>query len=234
MEKKLKDYQRVVESLRGYNDDLDSYEAREYFNYKSDIHENIENANKLPEEIRGLSDQIDDLDIKRADLLQKKDQKEKILKKMEVIEDEVRELVTRVQQKEKRFEGMQENEANAGGMQRADSIGGQMKLITLQKNSEALEQRRKELEQVKQASAEVNQLTEVMKQEIYQQGDMLNDIEANVDKTETNINKAQQQIKEADKLQQDAGKRTRCFILIVLGVVAAIVAIALCIYFGKK
>ena len=232
MEKKLKDLQRVIESLKTYNEELEGYSNQNYINYKSDIKENIDAAFSLPEEIKRIGNEIEDMEINRADLLKKKDRKQIILNKLENFEREAEELVTRVQQKEKRFDGI--SEETSSNMQRENSIGGQMKLLSLEKNSEIMDKRNEDLAKVHEASSELNKLSEVMKKEVYQQGEMLNDIEAHVEKTETNINKAKEQIKEADKLQKEGGKKTRCFIFIVLGVVAAIVAISLCIYFGKS
>lgn len=232
MEKKIKDLQRAVESLTSYNDDIDQYTDNDFINYRGDIHDNIDAIKTIPDEIRQLSNQIEDLELNSSELKQKKEQKEKIIEKLEKIEEEGTDLISRIKDKEKRFASIPEEESSPG-VQRSDSIGGQMKLITLQKNADYLEQRRKELEQTKQASAEVYQLSSAMKEKIVQQGDMLNDIETNVDKAENNIEKAQFEIQEADKLQKQAGSRTKCFVLIVLGAVLAILAIVLIIYFAS-
>ena len=182
-----------------------------------------------------MASEIENYDLRRADLMQKKQQKDKILNALKKIEDDVNELVNRVSRKEQRFAGESPEEEESGGRrQRKDSFGGQMKLITLEKNAEVLEKRRKDLEDIKQTSAQVNQLSEVMKAEVHAQGEMLNDIESNVNKADSNITKAQEQIRQADKLQQSGRKKIICLIAIIFGVVAIVVGIVVGVVVGNK
>lgn len=236
MEAKFRNLQQAYDDLKGFNTDLDEMDAKGYFSYKDSIHEAMDLCTSIPKDLHRISDELDNYETRRPDLVAKKNQKDKVIQKLNRFEDDIKELVRRVKKQEERFANENPEDYGVGGErpERHDSFGGQMKLLTLEKNSEILEKRRKDLEEIKQTSAQVNQLSEVMKQEVYEQGEMLNDIESNVNKADSNINKAQEQIKEADKLQQQGRKKTLWLIGIVLGVVIVIVAIIVCIFVGKK
>lgn len=233
MESKFRKLQQAQEELKNFHDELDNYKPNEYFSYKNAIAEAVDDAGRLPDEIIHLGDNVDELELKKAGQMEKKKQKDKILSKLSNIQDDLNDLITRVKQKEKRFEGVTDDE-HQFQRDRGDSFGGQMKLLTLEKNQEVLEKRRKDLEEIKQTSAQVNQLSQVMKQEVHQQGEMLNDIESNVTKAETNINKAQEQIKEAENLQRKGRSKAVWIAMIVLFVVIVVVVIIVCIFVGKK
>ena len=110
-----------------------------------------------------MDSEIGNYDLRRPDLLEMKNKKDKVLKALGKIEDDIKELVDRVNKQEERFQGMSPEEVDPN--QRKDSFGGQMKLITMEKNADVLEKRRKDLEDIKQTSSQVNQLSEVIKTE---------------------------------------------------------------------
>ena len=223
MDNKLKEMQRNITTLNEYNDEIEGYSNKDYLGYKANIRETIETVTNIPEEIKRLADEIDGLDLNTTTGNNKKEKKNLILKKLDTYEEDARPLIESVQNKERRFADITEDDARE--IQRDNSIGGQMKLVKIERNAEVLEVRRKELEQIKEASAQVNQLSEVMKKEVYDQDQMFNDIEANVDKVNENVVKADNKIKEAKEIQKDTGKRAKCMAIIAIAVVIAIIAV---------
>ena len=76
MESKFSDLQKAYDSLKEFCTDIDSYQSQDYFEYKDSIDEAKENCSSLPKEIHSLAREIDNYDLKRPDLLQKKQQKD--------------------------------------------------------------------------------------------------------------------------------------------------------------
>lgn len=231
MQENYDELQKAFKDLKEFNDELDGYKPHDYFEYKSSIDEAKEKCRTLPPKIHSLDSEIGNYDLRRPDLLEMKSKKDKVLQALGKIEDDIRELINRVNKQEERFQGMSPEEVDPN--RRKDSFGGQMKLITMEKNADVLEKRRKDLEDIKQTSSQVNQLSEVMKAEVNEQGEMLNDIEANVNKADNNIVKAKEQIKQADSLQKSGRKRTLCLVLIIVLVVIVIVGIIVGVVVGK-
>ena len=235
MESKFNKLKKVVEDLKAYHDDLESCKSKnEYLEYKEGISEALDDASNLPGEIEELSKQLDELEIKRKDLLDKKSQKNTILAKLDPIREEANDLISSVRKKAREFESQQLDSGYSGQNNRGESIGGQMKLLTLERNDEVLQKRRVDLEEIKKTSAEVNKLSEVMKHEVHQQGEMLNDIESNVNKADTNVHRAEEQMKEAENLQRQGRRKTLYLVGIILFVVLVVVAIIILIFVGKS
>lgn len=231
------DYQKLTkvrDALKEHYDSIENYKYEDYLENKEDIVRCYEDGETLPKKIRLAASGIDGLDLKKDELKRKAGRKQNILSKMNDLEDEVKKLIMTLKQKEKRFEGVQKEEENIKPKERKNSFGSKMKLLTLEKNSEVLEKRRKELEDIKMASSQVNQITEVMKQEVNVQQEQLNDIEANINTAFDNTEKAHKEIEDAAILQTHSRKKTLIIAAIVLGTVLAIIAIVICVYIGKK
>ena len=117
-------------------------------------------------------------------------------------------------------EGQGENEQD-DGQQEQEQIE-----VNLMNNQEYLGQRKKELQEIHKTAALIKDTTDKMAQDVHQQGEMLNDIEEKVVKTEDNVEKAGKEINRANELSKGNTKRI-CFIIwiviIVIGVVLAVV-----------
>ena len=98
--------------------------------------------------------------------------------------------------------------------------------VNLMNNQEYLGQRRKELQEIHKTAALIKDTTDKMAQDVHQQGEMLNDIEEKVVKTEDNVEKAGKEINRANELSKGNTKRLCCIIWIIIisiGVVLAVV-----------
>ena len=117
-------------------------------------------------------------------------------------------------------EGQGENEQD-DGQQEQEQIE-----VNLMNNQEYLGQRKKELQEIHKTAALIKDTTDKMAQDVHQQGEMLNDIEEKVVKTEDNVEKAGKEINRANELSKGNTKRICCIIWIVIisiGIVLAVV-----------
>ena len=107
-------------------------------------------------------------------------------------------------------EGQGENEQD-DGQQEQEQIE-----VNLMNNQEYLGQRRKELQEIHKTAALIKDTTDKMAQDVHQQGEMLNDIEEKVVKTEDNVEKAGKEINRANELSKGNTKRLCCIIWIII------------------
>ena len=117
-------------------------------------------------------------------------------------------------------EGQGENEQD-DGQQEQEQIE-----VNLMNNQEYLGQRKKELQEIHKTAALIKDTTDKMAQDVHQQGEMLNDIEEKVVKTEDNVEKAGKEINRANELSKGNTKRLCCniwIVIIAIGVVLAVV-----------
>jgi t-SNARE complex subunit (syntaxin) len=118
-------------------------------------------------------------------------------------------------------EGQGENEQD-DGQQEQEQIE-----VNLMNNQEYLGQRRKELQEIHKTAALIKDTTDKMAQDVHQQGEMLNDIEEKVVKTEDNVEKAGKEINRANELSKGNTKRLCCIIWIVIIAIGVVLAVVL-------
>ena len=118
-------------------------------------------------------------------------------------------------------EGQGENEQD-GGQQEQEQIE-----VNLMTNQEYLGQRKKELQEIHKTAALIKDTTDKMAQDVHQQGEMLNDIEEKVVKTEDNVEKAGKEINRANELSKGNTKRLCCIIWIVIIAIGVVLAVVL-------
>ena len=99
--------------------------------------------------------------------------------------------------------------------------------VNLMNNQEYLGQRRKELQEIHKTAALIKDTTDKMAQDVHQQGEMLNDIEEKVVKTEDNVEKAGKEINRANELSKGNTKRLCCIIWIVIIAIGVVLAVVL-------
>ena len=99
--------------------------------------------------------------------------------------------------------------------------------VNLMNNQEYLGQRRKELQEMHKTAALIKDTTDKMAQDVHQQGEMLNDIEEKVVKTEDNVEKAGKEINRANELSKGNTKRLCCIIWIIIIVIGVVLAVVL-------
>ena len=118
-------------------------------------------------------------------------------------------------------EGQGENEQD-DGQQEQEQIEA-----NLMNNQEYLGQRKKELQEIHKTAALIKDTTDKMAQDVHQQGEMLNDIEEKVVKTEDNVEKAGKEINRANELSKGNTKRICCIIWIVIIAIGVVLAVVL-------
>lgn len=118
-------------------------------------------------------------------------------------------------------EGQGENEQD-DGQQEQEQIE-----VNLMNNQEYLGQRKKELQEIHKTAALIKDTTDKMAQDVQQQGEMLNDIEEKVVKTEDNVEKAGKEINRANELSKGNTKRICCIIWIVIIAIGVVLAVVL-------
>ena len=148
------------------------------------------------------------------------------------VEREVSPIVQRLKEKiqyfiplvERSFEENQEEENQQQKMVFQD----------LSNNDEILKQRGKELNEIHQISAQINDMTKDMSKKVVDQGIILDNIEDNVIKTNKNATVAKKEIIKADEMSRGNRKRMICYIIIISVAILAITGIILSIFLNKK
>lgn len=152
----------------------------------------------------------------------------KIQDELEKIDDNVETMVQQMEDKIKEFDQpeveMKEQEHNdeeEGGAQ-------QQELVTeLMDNQQILKQRRDQLQDIHKTAALIKETTDKMATDLNQQGEMLDNIEAHVVKTEDNVEKAGKEINKANEYSKGNTKRLCCIIIIIVVAVGVALAVVL-------
>ena len=158
------------------------------------------------------------------------DQKKNNIKKVDDYKEDAKQkispLVNKMKQKISSFGVDLETRSNSIN---DEDAGPQANLLMqdLNQNQEFLDNRRKELENIHQTAANIKDTTDKMKQQINEQGAILNDIEVKVDETKKNAEKGKKEITEANEISKGNSKRLYCLLSLILIAVAGIVAIIL-------
>ena len=104
----------------------------------------------------------------------------------------------------------------------------------LSNNDEILKERGKQLNDIHQISAQINDMTKEMSKKVVDQGIILDKVEDNVIKTEKNATEAKKEIIKADEMSRGNRKRMICYIIIISVAILAITGILLSIFLNKK
>lgn len=103
----------------------------------------------------------------------------------------------------------------------------QLQTQEIMNRQEYYKEREKDLQKVHKTAAQLKDLTQNMAQEINKQGEILDNIEANVEKAQENAKDAHEEIKKADETSKKNRKKLCCLITIILVALIAIGAIIL-------
>ena len=126
------------------------------------------------------------------------------------------------------FTPMEMNESEENNLE----SNNQIMTMDLMNNKEVLEQRRKELEDIHKTAAALKDTTDQMALDVEKQGAQLDEIEANVIKSNENAEKAKEEIVKADEISRGNRKKMCCLILIIFLAIGDITAILLSIIFA--
>lgn len=227
---------KAIEALKNWSEELDGYKKSDYLLNREQIHQDISKAENLQKEIIKICMEIEEKDINRMDLRKKaQDQKNKTMEKMAKFKEELPNLISSIKSKENNnFGSIDESDEDPAQATRnrgasTSSLSQDFKVLNLQKNEEFLNQRRKDLIEIKETAAQVKELTETMKVDVNQQGEMLNSIENNVIEVQSNAEKANEEIKQANELTKKNRNKIICFS--VMAFILACVIIGLILYF---
>lgn len=110
---------------------------------------------------------------------------------------------------------------------------GQLSVQDLSNNQEFLQKRREELEAIHKVAANLKDMTDQMAVDLEAQGEVLDQIEENVDKGQVNVEKGKQEIMKADETSRGNRKRMLCLIFIVLIAILGITGILLSVIFNN-
>ena len=149
---------------------------------------------------------------------------------LDKIRDQFEPMVRAMKEKINQFNVDLEMEEKEGQAQDEPEDGQQEQEqieVDLMNNQEYLGQRKKELQEIHKTSALIKDTTDKMAQDVHQQGEMLNDIEEKVIKTEDNVEKAGKEINRANELSKGNTKRLCCITMIVVIGIAVVLAIVL-------
>ncbi len=138
--------------------------------------------------------------------------------------EDIKNLIIAIKEKTRHFRNDFENQSSREMEEISQEQGQVMEIMN---NQEALQNRRKELEQIHHTAALLKETTDKMATDVNKQGAMLEEIEANVINAKDNAVKAKQEITKADEISRGNRKRLLCLIIIILVALGGITAIIL-------
>ena len=127
------------------------------------------------------------------------------------------------------------NEEDNNNKEENDEQEGEQKqelVLDLMNNEEILQQRRKELQDIHKTSAMIKDTTAQMAVKLEEQGEMLNNVEDHVIKTEDNVEKAGKEINKANEYSKGNTKRLCCIIIIIVIAIGVVLSIVLSLVFN--
>jgi t-SNARE complex subunit (syntaxin) len=119
-----------------------------------------------------------------------------------------------------------ENKDEENGNEEDEQQQGQI-TMNLMNNAEMLSQRKKELQEIHKTSALIKDTTAIMSQKLNEQGEMLDNVEAHVNKAEDNVEKAGKEINKANELSKSNNKRLCCIMILITAAIGVVLAVVL-------
>ena len=224
-EKLRKLYQNLQKSVAQIKKDrtkllADEFGQREWDKEGSRIEKNIKLFRK------GLKDLKNSFDDAKENGTIKEEMSNKIESDLEKIENDIIPSVDQMEDKIRNFDKPDLELRDKQDEEDEEEKGQQQEMVLdLMNNKEMLKQRKEALQDIHQTAALIKETTDQMKNQLYEQGEMLENIEAHVVKTEDNVDKAGKEINKANEYSKGNTKRCCCIISIVL--IAVIVAVAI-------
>lgn len=106
-------------------------------------------------------------------------------------------------------------------------------IMDLINNKEVLKKRREDLEKIHQTAAKLKDTTDIMAQVVNKHGEMLNEVEVNVDETKKNASIAKNEIIKANEMSKGNSKKMCCLITIIIISVVTISLILAAVFWPK-
>lgn len=207
-------YNKIIET---------SYDAKSWQKDRTKVNKDINNFEKLFKE---LSNKVDESkDSSDPNVLNTIN---KIQSELEKSKAKIFAYINKIRDKVMNFTPMEMNESEENNLE----SNNQIMTMDLMNNKEVLEQRRKELEDIHKTAAALKDTTDQMALDVEKQGAQLDEIEANVIKSNENAEKAKEEIVKADEISRGNRKKMCCLILIIFLAIGGITAILLSIIFA--
>lgn len=111
---------------------------------------------------------------------------------------------------------------------------GQLRILNLQSNEAILKERKKQLHEIKMTSAQIKEITDGIKEEVYNQEHLLNDFENHIVDVKKNTNDANKEILEAKEKQEGNRKKIICLSLFMLFIGLSIAGLLIFIFLSPK
>lgn len=182
-------------------------DLKKYF----DIYQKMEN---IINNFKGNQKFLDELDVRIKEKLE-------LLNKIEFKEIYHDIFATSVDGDEEN-DNYEENENNEN---KEDMV--QLQTQEIMNRQEYYKEREKDLQKVHKTAAQLKDLTQNMAQQINKQGEILDNIELNVEKAQQNSKEAREEIKKANEAAKKNRKKLCCLIFIIFVSLAAIASIIL-------
>ena len=207
-------YNKIIET---------SYDAKSWQKDRTKVNKDINNFEKLFKE---LSNKVDESkDSSDPNVLNTIN---KIQSELEKSKAKIFAYINKIRDKVMNFTPMEMNKSEENNLE----SNNQIMTMDLMNNKEVLEQRRKELEDIHKTAAALKDTTDQMALVVEKQGAQLDEIEANVIKSNENAEKAKEEIVKADEISRGNRKKMCCLILIIFLAIGGITAILLSIIFA--
>jgi chromosome segregation ATPase len=203
----LNDYKKVIK---------DEYDETNWKRDHNKINTNIKNFESNKSYLKNKISEIKSTNREDENLLQ-------IEKYVETVENDIVPLILKINDKTKYYNV----EAEEDNKEDENQPQGNMLIQDLANNKEVLEERRKQLESIHQASAKIKDISDTMAKQLDEQGAILDEVENNVNTAEDNAKKAKEEIKKADETSRGNRKKMICYLAIIAVFLLATLAIVL-------
>ena len=104
----------------------------------------------------------------------------------------------------------------------------QIKIVNLEREHEVLARRKQQLNEIKQTAGEIKELTEEFRKDVFEQGDLIEQIEKDIYDVEKNTKNADHEISAA---KQTAAKNRKCIYCVGIIGIFAIILIVFCVVY---
>ncbi|MEQ2299275.1 Syntaxin-7, partial [Ameca splendens] len=167
------------------------------------------------------------------DQRQRKLQKERLLNDFSAVLNSLQKTQRQAADKEREFVARVRASSRLSGGQPEDSFGNASpSYAQVQAQSEAIteedlrliQERESAIMQLESDITDINDIFKDLGMMVHEQGDMIDSIEANVERADTNVHSGAQQLAQAAQYQRSSRKKI-CILLIVLAVLAVVVGL---------
>lgn len=205
-----KDYAKVLKS---------EFEEKDWNNEGKKIKMNMNNFQKLLKDLTKKLDYIKNANIKNEEIDQNKIESE-----IQNAKTNIEPMIEKIKEKVSTYACDFELAVNLENKKNENEEKEEAVMMDLVNNNEFLQKRREDLEAAHKISAQIKDMTNVMVENVNEQGEKLKHIEENVIEAEENAKKANEEIKKADKTSKGNSK---CFIFYIILIIMVLVGAGL-------